>query len=197
MAMQNVQVDVPIEQIDRFDLNEDGEMRIYRRMSQKEMEKVLATRQLQPHIIKPDQNEVWLSTSLKHSRDFENKKVNSPENDVVIAFYVDVEKFCKEFENGIIHQHGSKSVNANLILDNLKALYHDENLANHPWNKVNFCMKGRANVEKFNRCIMNDARGINKIEIYTLAERDGRTILVDPHGEEAHSSESESRMHVD
>ena len=63
----------------------------------------------------------------------------------------------------IIHQEGSsirnkgRQENEKLNLVNFERLNEDkEGSVNHPWEKMNLCLKGKANVEKFNKCI---ARG--------------------------------------
>ena len=38
-------------------------------------------------------------------------------------------------------------------LPDLKNLVHDELISDHPWRKLNFCLKGEANANKFNECI--------------------------------------------
>ena len=61
---------------------------------------------------RPDQpnQEIWLITSIKHSRQFENKIVGDHLSDVCMAFTVDVNEFGKQCAGeDIIHQLGSRS----------------------------------------------------------------------------------------
>merc|ERR1711872_306861 len=117
-----------IDKILSFDYDKDGFIRMYRRMSNKEATKVMSkglhTREGE------DKQEVWLSTSLKHSRQFENKIVKDHADDAVIAFRVDLKTFCDNFEpEDIIDQENSSQKNKNAALKDLKNLVNDERLA--------------------------------------------------------------------
>merc|ERR1712179_81516 len=175
-----------IDVIQSFDYDSDGQIRMYRRMGQDEAKAVLGTQELHTREGHP-RGEIWLSTSLKHSRQFENNVVHDPGEDVVMTFKVDIYKFCDQFKGeDIIHQEGSKKINKDLSLENLKCLVHNERLADHRWGKVNFCLKGEANAKKFNKCVKSVRR--------LMIKKDGdRTIIYDPENNDQveHSSESE------
>ena len=161
-----------IDKILSFDYDKDGFIRMYRRMSNKEatnvMSKGLHTREGE------DKQEVWLSTSLKHSRQFENKIVKDHADDCVIAFRVDLKRFCELFQNeDIIPQRNSSATNRGVKVEDLKCLVNGERLNEHPWEKINICLKGQANADKFNKCI--DSLTLLKVR----AER-GQIIVYNP-----------------
>ena len=180
-----------IEVIQSFDYDSDGQIRMYRRMGLDEARSVLATKELHTRSGHP-KGEIWLSTSLKHSRQFENNGVQNLDEDVVMTFKVDIFRFCDQFKDeDIIHQEGSKKINKDLSLENLKCLVHNELLADHRWGKINFCLKGEANAEKFNKCV----KSVKKLMIRKEGDR---TVIFDPekNDEVEHSSESEERMMI-
>ena len=131
-----------------------------------------------------------MSTSLKHSRQFENKIVKNNQDDVVMVFKVDIYEFCKQFaDEDIIHQMGSGKINKrDLPLENLKCLVNNERLADHRWEKINFCLKGEANAVKFNKCI----KQIRKLKI---RNEENKIVIFDPENDDMieNSSESEER----
>merc|ERR1711982_39640 len=108
---------------------------MYRRMCQQEAENV----NKEPRGLKTKQptQELWLSTSLKHSRQFVNKGVENPQDDVVMAFIVNLEEFEDHFRNeDFIDQRDSKSINKLLAPENLKNLVNDEILKDHEVHKI-------------------------------------------------------------
>ena len=72
-----------------------------------------------------------------------------------------------------------------------KCLVHNELLADHRWGKINFCLKGEANAEKFNKCV----KSVTKL---MMRKEGDRTVIFDPekNDEVEHSSESEERMMI-
>jgi len=182
-----------IEKIKSFDYDADGQLRMYRRMSEAEAANVTKTGGL--HTLEGrEKQEIWLSTSLKHSRQFDNKAVVDRDDDVVIAFKVDILKFCDNFkEDDIIHQQGSGKINKGLSLENLKCLVHNEQLADHRWEKINFCLKGEENAKKFNKSF----KPLN-FNVLKIKKRDGKIVIYDPENNNmtVHSSESEERMEL-
>ena len=145
-----------VDQIRSFDKDEDGFIRMYRIMGEREY---VSVQMHEGGLHTPEGNErkeIWLSTSIKHSRQFENEgdRENEHLDKVCVAFKVDVDKFREQFDDeDIIHQFGSGQVNRPADLPDLKNLVHDELISDHPWRKLNFCLKGEANANKFNECI--------------------------------------------
>ena len=173
-----------VDSIRGFDRDGDNQIRMYRRMGESEAESVLeyGLHARPGHL----RGEIWLSTSLKHSRQFENKKVRDNKDDVVMAFKVDIDKFCTEFkDDDIIDQEGSGGVNKGLALADLKCLVHDEKLKSHPWQKLNFCLKGDENAKKFNKCVKSKCK-------LRIRERRGEIVIYDPENEDLTEESSES-----
>ena len=78
-----------VDTISSFDWDKDGEMRMYRVMGKLEAENALQNEGLHTRPKQPSQ-EIWLSTSIKHSRQFENKRVKDHSGDLVMALKVEV-----------------------------------------------------------------------------------------------------------
>jgi len=128
--------------------NSNGTFRMYRTMSKAEAEKGgLHTKR------DYKDQDLWLSSSMKHQRNFVNKAHHTGE-EVTKEFTVNAARFRQEFPNeSIIHQQGSSQVNRYLPLGQKKNLVHNEGLKRHEGGKLNFCAKGQDNAERFNRCI--------------------------------------------
>jgi len=162
-----------IDKILSFDYNQDGFIRMYSRMGPQQAVPVMQDKALRTRPGK-ERGEIWLSTSLKHSRQFENKIVKDHADDCVIAFRVDLKRFCELFQNeDIIPQRNSSATNRGVKVEDLKCLVNGERLNEHPWEKINICLKGQANADKFNKCI--DSLTLLKVR----AER-GQIIVYNP-----------------
>jgi len=188
-----------VDQIKSFDWNEDGFIRMYRITGEGEATNVRRLGgKLQTKFGQLTQ-EIWISTSIKHSRVFENKGVADHSGDVCMAFKVNMKKFSEQFKNDqIIHQEGSKAANKVADLAKLKNLVNYERLGaketetKHRWGKLNFCLKGKENVNKFNLCIES------KDELTIKPDGAGRKIVrAAPTGEEETVRSSESRQRVE
>ena len=156
-------------------------------MGKLEAENALQNEGLHTRPKQPSQ-EIWLSTSIKHSRQFENKRVSDHSDDVVIAFKVDMKKFREEFDDeGIIHQAGSSALNKGKTLPELKNLVHKERIGDHPWGKLNLCLKGEENAKKFNKCV-----NWTELDELKIVKEGKRTKIVNPVDDDmtGHSSES-------
>ena len=82
-----------------------------------------------------------MTTSAKHSREFENKIVEQGTDQFVISFKVKADQFQKV---EIIPQKGSKNKSLG------KNIINYEKLSNHPYRKYNIGIKGHKNVKLFN-----------------------------------------------
>ena len=101
---------------------------MYRVMGKEEAGNVRQNKGLHPRPKQPSQ-EIWLSTSIKHSRQFENRRVKDHSDDVVMAFKVDMKKFREEFDDeDIVHQAGSSALNKGKTLPELQNLVHKERI---------------------------------------------------------------------
>ena len=183
-----------VDKIASFDWNKDGFIRMYRVMGALEADYVRRTKELGTL---EDRQEVWLSTSIKHSRQFENKAVADHSGDVCMAFKVNMNKFSEKFKDDqIIPQYNSKAVNEDADLAQLKNLVNREKLKRHLWEKFNFCLKGKENVDKFNQCIEAvDELAIKKFEKRGKIRR--KIVKVGPNNEEETVRSSESRQRVE
>ena len=152
---------------------------MYRVMGKEEAENFCQNEGLHPRPKQPSQ-EIWLSTSIKHSRQFENKRVKDHSDDVVMAFKVDMKKFREEFDDeDIIHQAGSNALNKG-------NLGHKERIGDHPWGKLNLCLKGEENAKKFNKCVL-----WTELAELKIVKEGERTTIVNPADDTTvHSSES-------
>jgi len=151
-------------------------LRMYRVMSEAEAKAVRANRgyHAEGGLVTREGNEnawrqeIWLSTSIKHSRGFQNKKVEDQKGErpeeVCMAFKVNLDKFGEQFATKVVHQDPEKDPSGHTTLNargDIKNFVHTEKLKNHPWKKMNFCVRGYDNVEKFNQCI----EGIDELVI--------------------------------
>merc|ERR1711915_706167 len=172
-------------------------MRFYRRMELQFVEKTIKEQGL---VANGPTGEGWMSTSLKHSRVFENQSRSEHDGERVVVFRVDIKRFVTEFRpEDIIVQAGSATVNKYRVAKGLTLanLVNYERLHGrdfqHPWQKFNICMKGETNVRKFNKCIEE----IRVLSIRTA--EDGMKEIYDPNPDYPdedgveHSSESEER----
>ena len=65
-----------------------------------------------------------------------------------MAFKVDMKKFREELDDeDIIHKAESNALNKG-------NLGHKERIGDHPWGKLNLCLKGEENAKKFNKCVL-------------------------------------------
>ena len=170
-----------------FDWDKDGKMRMYRVMGKGEAKNVLQNKGLHTRPKQPSQ-EIWLSTSIKHFRQFENKRVKDHSDDVVMAFKVDMKKFREEFDDeDIIQQGGSSALNKGKTLPELKNLVHKERIGDHRWGKLNLCLKGEENAKKFNKCVL-----WTELAELKIVKEGERNKIVNPDADDTavHSSES-------
>ena len=162
--------------IKSYDKTKKGFLRMYRVMSEAEAKAVranrgfhseggLVTREGNPNAWR---QEIWLSTSIKHSRGFQNESVEDQNGErpkeVCMAFKVNLDKFGEQFATKVVHQDPTKNPSGQTTRNasgDVKNFVHDEKLKDHPWKKMNFCVRGTANVEKFNQCI----EGIDELVI--------------------------------
>ena len=71
-------------------------------------------------------------------------------------------------------------------LPELKNLVHNERIGDHPWGKLNLCLKGKENAKKFKKCVLWTE--LDKLKIVKEGER---TTIVNPADDmTVHSSES-------
>ena len=191
--------------IKSYDKKKKGFLRMYRVMSEAEAEAVranggyhakggkggLVTREGNENAWR---QEIWLSTSIKHSRGFQNKGVEDKKGErpeeVCMAFKVNLDKFGEQFATKVVHQDPTKNPLGQTTRDALgdvKNFVHNEKLTDHPWKKMNFCVRGYDNAEKFNQCI----EGIDELVI----KRETKAIYqIDPNEEQllsVRSSQSE------
>jgi len=150
-----------------FDYDNDRLIRMYRKMSPVEAKAVMDKKGL---VFRPTDSglpEKWLTSSLRHTRVFENDGVQDNQNDVVVAFTVNLDTFGKEFaSDSLIHQFGSRKVNEGRPVSELKNLVNREQLRKHPKRKFNICLKGEKNIERFNKTI-------EKVENFNLENKSG------------------------
>ena len=181
-----------VDKIASFDWNKDGFIRMYRVMGATEAANVRRTRVLGTKLGQPKQ-EIWISTSIKHSRVFENKAVADHSGDVCMAFKVNMKQFSEQFKDDqIIPQEGSSAENKDADLTELKNLVNHERLGGHLWEKFNFCLKGQENVNKFNLCFETFD------ELTIKPDGEGRKIVrAGPNDEEETVRSSESRQRVE
>ena len=153
---------------------------MYRVMGKEEAGNVRQNKGLHPRPKQPSQ-EIWLSTSIKHSRQFENKRVKDHSDDVVMAFKVDMKKFREELDDeDIIHKAESNALNKG-------NLGHKERIGDHPWGKLNLCLKGEENAKKFNKCVL-----WTELAELKIVKEGERNKIVNPDADDTtvHSSES-------
>eukprot|EP00092_Neocalanus_flemingeri_P062791 GFUD01075827.1.p1 GENE.GFUD01075827.1~~GFUD01075827.1.p1 ORF type:complete len:245 (-),score=58.91 GFUD01075827.1:146-880(-) len=148
-------------------------IRMYRRANTDFMNACILADKL---VRKPSgEKELWFSTSMKHSRIFNNQAYLDNTKDVVFEIFVDLSLFIQKFENQIVEQHlagqywNNKKKNTaekypedhwkNLIhreildYDNPKPIIGEKKSVDHPWGKINFATVGQRHLDRFNECI--------------------------------------------
>ena len=95
---------------------------------------------------------MWLTTSAKHSRVFHNKGVGQAQ-EYVIAFTVNINKLEEKFAGLLIPQANSRAINEGKEPAQLKNLFNEERLRDHPYAKYNIGVKGEVNVARFNDAV--------------------------------------------
>ena len=83
---------------------------------------------------------------------FHNKGVGKAQ-EYVIAFTVDIKKLEKNFAGLLIPQANSGAINAGKEPAQLKNLFNEERLRDHPYAKFNIGVKGEVNVARFNDAV--------------------------------------------
>ena len=66
-------------------------------------------------------------------------------------------------------------------------LGHKERIGDHPWGKLNLCLKGEENAKKFNKCV-----NWTELDELKIVKEGKRTKIVNPNADDitVHSSES-------
>ena len=118
--------------------------------------------------------EIWVTTSRKHSREFENKTAKDDKENFIISFKVKARQ--------LIPQIGSKEI---LGCNNI---FNNERIKNRPHRKYNIEIKGPKNVKLF-----NEATKELKVYRVTSASKNGgkRLKIVDAEGVELRSETSD------
>jgi hypothetical protein len=126
----------------------------YRKMAEQEFQQVLEKGgmvEAASSLKNATKGEKWFTESLDHSRQFQNNiSVHKPE--VVAEFRMDRGGY-KAIRDGTIPQKGSKALQPKT--GRPKNVFNTEHLANNPRGKVNIGLKGRANVETFNKSVVS------------------------------------------
>ena len=139
---------------DSFQREEEGTMRFYRKgLDYNNAKKALKDEEVLKRLAGPS-NPVWISMSIKHSRDFKTGETNNP---YCVAYTINMEKFKNKFKaNEILSyvvENDKKMANTvNKAMETPFPLFETQNLELHGYSKVNLGLFD-PHVRSFNECV--------------------------------------------
>ncbi|XP_065831545.1 uncharacterized protein [Oscarella lobularis] len=139
---------------------------VYRKMCEAEFEEIVTNRGLTlpteppPGVRYVDKKTKWLSETLDHSRKFSNKQISADTREVVAEFQLRRNAYHKHVRDAKLDVAGKKD--GELIAHQMgakkraprKNMYHTERIGVREDGKVNIGIKGKKNIEAFNKHVL-------------------------------------------